>query len=70
MTGTKTNERPGTRAVLRHSGVSAYKAREVLNLIRGKDVQRASEILEYCDARGGGRDRQVAALGSRERISQ
>jgi large subunit ribosomal protein L22 len=49
MTGTKTNERPGTRAVVRHSGVSAYKAREVLNLIRGKDYQRAAEILEYCD---------------------
>jgi large subunit ribosomal protein L22 len=49
MTGLKTNERPGTRAVLKHSGVSAYKAREVLDLIRGKDVQRASEILEYCD---------------------
>ena len=49
MAGLKTNERPGTRAVLRHSGVSAYKAREVLNLIRDKDYQRASEILEYCD---------------------
>ena len=49
MTGAKTNERPGTRAVLKHSGVSAYKAREVLDLIRGKDYQRASEILEYCD---------------------
>lgn len=49
MTGLKTNERPGTRAVLRHSRVSAYKAREVLNLIRGQDYQRATEILEYCD---------------------
>ncbi len=49
MTGVKTNERPGTRAVLKHSGVSAYKAREVLDLIRDKDYQRASEILEYCD---------------------
>ena len=49
MTGVKTNERPGTRAVLKHSGVSAYKAREVLDLIRGKDFERASEILEYCD---------------------
>ena len=49
MTGVKTNERPGIRAVLKHSGVSAYKAREVLDLIRGKDYQRASEILEYCD---------------------
>lgn len=49
MTGTKTNERPGTRAVLRHSRVSAYKAREVLDLIRGVDYGRASEILEYTD---------------------
>ena len=49
MTGVKTNERPGTRAVLKHSGVSAYKAREVLDLIRGKEYERASEILEYCD---------------------
>lgn len=49
MTATKTNERPGTRAVLRHSRMSAYKAREVLNLIRGQDFQRATEILEYCD---------------------
>jgi large subunit ribosomal protein L22 len=49
MTGVKTNERPGTRAVLRHSRVSAYKAREVLDLIRGQDFERAAEILEYCD---------------------
>ena len=49
MTGIKTNERPGTRAVLKNSGVSAYKAREVLDLGRGKDYQQASEILEYCD---------------------
>ncbi|MGP0030878.1 MAG: 50S ribosomal protein L22 [Acidimicrobiales bacterium] len=45
MTGTKTNERPGTRAVLRHSGLSASKARQVLDLIRGQDVDRAAEIL-------------------------
>jgi large subunit ribosomal protein L22 len=49
VTGIKTNERPGTRAVLKNSGVSAYKAREVLDLVRGKDYQQASEILEYCD---------------------
>jgi large subunit ribosomal protein L22 len=47
--GLKTNERPGTRAVLRHSRVSAYKAREVLNLIRGQDFERAAEILEFCE---------------------
>jgi large subunit ribosomal protein L22 len=45
MTATKTNERPGTKAVLRHFHMSASKARVVLNLIRGKDVQLASEIL-------------------------
>ncbi len=49
MTGLKTNERPGTRALLRHSHVSAYKARQVLDLIRNEDFTRASEILEYCD---------------------
>jgi large subunit ribosomal protein L22 len=45
MTATKTNERPGTRAVLRHSGLSASKARQVLDLIRGQDADRAAEIL-------------------------
>jgi len=45
MPGAKTNERPGTRAVLRHSSISASKARQVLDLIRGEDVDRAGEIL-------------------------
>ncbi len=45
MTATKTNERPGTRAVHRYCGLSASKARQVLDLIRGEDVQRAAEIL-------------------------
>ena len=45
MTGAKTNERPGTRAVLRHCRMSASKARQVLDLIRGQDVDRAAEIL-------------------------
>ena len=36
--GAKTNERPGTRAELKYLRVSAYKAREVLDLIRGKHV--------------------------------
>jgi large subunit ribosomal protein L22 len=45
MTGTKTNERPGTRAVHRYCGMSASKARQVLDLIRGEDVQRAAELL-------------------------
>jgi large subunit ribosomal protein L22 len=45
MTATKTNELPGTRAVYRHCGMSASKVRQVLDLIRGEDVQRAAEIL-------------------------
>jgi large subunit ribosomal protein L22 len=45
MTATKTNERPGTRAMHRYCGMSASKARQVLDLIRGEDVQRAAEIL-------------------------
>ena len=49
MTGVKTNERPGTRAQARHIGISAYKAREVLDLIRGKDVATAREILRFSE---------------------
>jgi len=45
MPGVKTNERPGTRAVLRHSSIPAPKARQVLDLIRGEDADRAAEIL-------------------------
>jgi large subunit ribosomal protein L22 len=47
--GVKTNERPGTRAVLRHSRISAYKVRQVLDLIRGQDADRAEEILALTD---------------------
>lgn len=49
MTGPKTNERPGTRAVVRYVPISAYKARAVLDLIRGKDVRAAEEILRFCE---------------------
>lgn len=45
MTGVKTNERPGTRAVLRHYRMSASKVRQVLDLIRGEDITTAHEIL-------------------------
>ena len=67
MTGIKTNERPGTRAVAQALRCSAYKAREVLDLVRGKDYQRASEILEYCD-REVGRHRQGPPLRRVERF--
>ena len=49
MPGPKTNEREGTRAVLRHSRVSAYKVRPVLDLIRGKEVATARDILKFSE---------------------
>jgi large subunit ribosomal protein L22 len=45
MTASKTNERPGTRATLRGYQMSASKARVVLNIVRGEDVNTAREIL-------------------------
>ena len=47
--GLKTNERPGTRAQVKYTRVSAYKAREILDLIRGEQVARALEILEFAE---------------------
>src|SRR5215510_9486361 len=49
MTGTKTNEIPGTRAQVRHVRMSAYKAREVLDLIRGLPVGEALEVLQFTE---------------------
>lgn len=49
MTGMKTNERPGTRAQVRYLRMSASKARVVLDLIRGKSVAEASQILAFSD---------------------
>jgi large subunit ribosomal protein L22 len=45
----KTNERPGTRAVLRYCRLSSYKVREVLDLIRGVELSRALELLDHTD---------------------
>ena len=56
MTGPKLNERNfvagerlGTKASARYVRVSAYKAREVLNLIRDLPVTRADEVLQFTD---------------------
>ena len=49
MTGTKTNERPGTRARATYLRTSAYKAREVLDLIRGKSCGEAQDILAFSE---------------------
>jgi len=49
VTGPKTNERLGTRASLRGAQMSAYKVREVLDLIRGHEVAYAADILRFCE---------------------
>jgi large subunit ribosomal protein L22 len=49
MVATKTNERPGTRAQVKYVRSSAYKAREVLDLVRGKSYAQASEILTFSE---------------------
>ena len=56
MTGPKTNEgmtkvgeRSGTRAVVKYVRSSAYKAREVLDLVRGLDVTHADQVLQFVE---------------------
>ena len=49
MTGPKTNERPGTRAIHRHARVAPNKVREVLDLIRNKPVADALDILRFSE---------------------
>lgn len=49
MPAVKTNELEGTRAVLRHSRLSPYKARQVLDLIRGREVDDARAVLRFCE---------------------
>ena len=49
MAGVKTNERPGTRARASYVRSSAYKAREVLDLIRGKSCADAQDILAFSE---------------------
>lgn len=49
MTGAKTNERPGTRARASYVRSSPYKARAVLDQIRGKSYAEAMEILAFSE---------------------
>lgn len=51
MTATKTNERPGTRAQAKNVRMSATKARVVLDLVRGKSIAEASDVLAYTERR-------------------
>ena len=68
MTGPKLNEatmvageRSGTKASARYLRVSAYKARVVLNLIRGLPVKRADEVLQFSDREVSNDIRKVLA---------
>ena len=73
MTGPKTNERPGERAAPRprqYVRVSASKAREVLDLIRGLDVARGRRGAAVHRARCRHPDPQGARLGRRQRRAQ
>jgi large subunit ribosomal protein L22 len=68
MTGIKTNEgatvageRVGTRATAKYIRGSATKARQVLDLIRGLDVQRADDVLRYTEREMASTIRKVLA---------
>lgn len=49
MVAAKTNERPGTRARASYVRCSAYKVREVLDLIRGLGCTEAQDVLTFCE---------------------
>ena len=68
MTGPKTNEgatavgeRVGTRATAKYVRGSASKARQVLDLVRGLDVQRADDVLRYTEREMAATIRKVLA---------
>jgi large subunit ribosomal protein L22 len=55
MPDTLTKDTPQTRATLKYLRTSAYKVREVLDLIRGLDVDDARHVLQFND-RGAAKD--------------
>src|SRR5581483_3174794 len=55
MADTATKETPQTRATLKYLRTSAYKVREVLDLIRGLDVDDARHVLQFSE-RGPARE--------------
>ncbi|MEY2609495.1 MAG: ribosomal protein, partial [Actinomycetota bacterium] len=68
MTGPKLNERSfvagertGIRASVRGSRMSASKARVVLDLIRGRDVVSADQILQFTEREAARVVRKVLA---------
>jgi large subunit ribosomal protein L22 len=68
MTGPKLNEksfvvgeRSGTKASAKYVRSSARKARVVLDLVRGLDVRRADQVLQFTDREIAGTIRKVLA---------
>src|SRR5437016_4610413 len=55
MPDTTTKDTPQTRATLKYLRTSAYKVREVLDLIRGLDVDDARHVLQF-NERGPARE--------------
>jgi large subunit ribosomal protein L22 len=55
MADTATKESPQTKATLKYLRTSAYKVREVLDLIRGLDVDDARHVLQFSE-RGPARE--------------
>src|SRR4051812_46821894 len=55
MPDTATKETPQTRATLKYLRTSAYKVREVLDMIRGLDVDDARHVLQFSE-RGPARE--------------
>jgi large subunit ribosomal protein L22 len=49
MAATRLDEQLGTRAVLRYCRMSAFKVRPVLDLIRGRDLEDAQDILRFSE---------------------
>jgi large subunit ribosomal protein L22 len=49
MADTATKDTPQTRATLRYLRTSPYKVREILDLIRGLDVDDARHVLQFSD---------------------
>jgi large subunit ribosomal protein L22 len=56
---TEVGERVGTRATAKYVRGSATKARQVLDLIRGLDVQRADDVLRFTEREMGATIRKV-----------
>ena len=64
---TEVDEQMEARASAKYLRGSAQKARLVVDMIRGKDVNQALAILRYSNKRAAQRHREVRAVGDRER---